>query len=379
MSRQRSLAMIAALGLAGAAALGISQEVVRPPQDGRTLAARMDWAHKEASRRSFLDGYWTGYSIRRLMGKKSTIGSYDSEARFKPTLRQVIDGQKSVDPASANQGTVQEKARHILDDLEKEGQPEKKVWKDVAILFRNGNRAGDGGERVRLGNLDQAIDLEGLPLIWLGEAEDEESLSWLKEKYQKAETEKMKEPLLVAIGIHQSPSLVIPILASILESREPDALRKSAAFWLGQQNDGKAYDILMRTADKDPSREVRESAVFALSQLEIEESVDGLIGLARRATHEDVRHQAIFWLGQKASAKATATLETLAYESGEMKIQEQAVFALSQLPGNEGVDALIKVVKTHPGAGIRKKAIFWLGETGDPRALEVLVEIVKGK
>jgi hypothetical protein len=377
MSLRKSWSLIAALALTGAAVPGISQEIVRPSQTVSSLAARMDWAHKEASRRGFGDGYWTGYSIRRLMGERSTIGSYDSEARFKPTLRQVIEGQRSVDPARANQGTVQEEACHVLDDLEKEVRPGKKVWKDVAILFRKGKRAA--AEEVLISNLDTHIDLEGLPLFWLDEAADEESLDWLKIAYRKAEPKKAKEPILAAIGIHQSPSLVIPILASVLESREPDDLRKSAAFWLGQQNDRKAYDILMQTADKDLSRQVREAAVFALSQLEIEESVDGLIGLARTADHEDVRHQAIFWLGQKASAKATATLETLAYESGEMKIQEQAVFALSQLPGNEGVDALIKVVKTHPSAGIRKKAIFWLGETGDPRALEVLVEIVKGK
>jgi HEAT repeat protein len=379
MSRGRSLVLIAALTLAGAAGLAISKEVIRPPRAVNSLAARMDWAHKEASRRGFGDGCWTGYSIRRLMGERSTIGSYDSEAGFKPTLRQIIDGQESVDPARAGQEAVRDKARHVLEELGKENRPEKKVWKDVAVLFRNGKRAGTAAEEVRLGNLDSPIDLDGLPLIWLGEVGDEESLNWLKDKYREAETEKTKEPILAAIGIHQSPSLVIPILTPVLESREPDALRKSAAFWLSQQNDREAYDILMRTAEKDPSHEVREGAVFALSQLEIEESVDGLIGLARSATHEDVRHQAVFWLGQKASKKATAALEDIAYKGGEMKVQEQAVVALSQLPGNEGVDALIKVVKIHPSAGIRKKAIFWLGETGDPRALDVLAEIIKGK
>ncbi len=379
MSRRKLGIFVAALALTGAAAFGISQEVVRHPQAGGTLMARMDWAHKEASRRGFHDGYWTGYSIPRLMGERSTIGSHDSEARFKPTLQQVIDGQKPEDPTRAGEGAVRDKARLNLNDLEKENRAEKKVWKDIAILFRCGKRAEAAVDRVRLNNLDTHVDLEGLPLIWLGKAADEESLDWLKTVYGEAETEKTKEPILAAIGIHQSPSLVIPLLASILESREPDALRKSAAFWLGQQNDRKAYDILMRTAEEDSSRQVREGSVFAISQLEIEESVDGLIGLARTPAHEDVRQQAIFWLGQKASEKATAALESMAYKSGETKVQEQAVFALSQLPGNEGVDALIKVIKTHPSAGIRKKAIFWLGETGDPRALGVLVEIVKGK
>jgi HEAT repeat protein len=377
---RRKLGVISAvLATAGAAVLAISQEVVRPPQVGGSLAARIKEARKEASRRGFRDGYWTGYCIRRLMGEHSTIGSYDSEARFKPTLREIIESQESGVSASAAAEAVGDKARRILEDLDNKTQPEKKVWKDVAILFRKGKRAEAAVDKVRLSNLDTYVDLEGLPLIWLDEAADKESLDWLEAAYQETEAAKAKEPILAAIGIHQSPTLVIPILASILESREPDSLRKNAAFWLSQQNDRKAYDVLIRAADKDSSRQVREGSVFALSQLEIEESVDGLIGLAKTATREDVRHQAVFWLGQKASEKAAATLEKLAYEDGEMKVQEQAVFALSQLPDNEGVDALIKVVKTHPSPAIRKKAIFWLGETGDPRALEVLVEIVKGK
>ncbi len=377
MRRRKSWVLIAALASAGAAALAISQEVVYPPQATGSLAARMDWARREASRRRYQDGFWTGYSIRRLMGEHSTIGSYDSDARFKPTLREVIDRQKAMSASRTDPEGVRSRARLVLDDLEKEKGTEKKVWKDVAILFRYGRQAD--AEDIRLSNLDMSVDLDGRPLIWLGEAGDEESLDWLKDKYRKADTEKAKDPLLAAMGIHQSPSFVIPILASILESREPDGLRRNAAFWLSQQDDKKAYDILMRAAERDPSREVREGVTFAISQLEIEESVDGLIRLARTAAHDDVRQQAVFWLGQKASQKASAALESMAYESGELKVQEQAVFALSQLPGNEGVDALIKVVKTHPSAAIRKKAIFWLGETGDPRALDVLVEIVKGK
>ena len=377
MSRLKSGVLVAALAWAGAAALAISQEVIRPPQAAGSLAARMDGAHIEAARRGFHDGDWAGYSIRRLMGERSTIGSHDSEARFKPTLREVIDGRKASITSRTDTEDVRDRARLVLDDLEKENRSVKKVWKDIAILFRYGKQAA--AEDIRLSDLDMSVDLDGKPLIWVGEAGNEESLDWLKARYGEAENEKTKETLLVALGIHQAPSLVIPLLASILESREPDSLRRNAAFWLSQQNDKRAYDVLMRTADKDTSRQVREGAVFAISQLEMEESVDGLIGLAKTATHDDVRHQAVFWIGQKASKKATSALEEMAYGSGETRVQEQAVFALSPLPATEGIDALIKVVKTHPSAAIRKKAIFWLGETGDPRALEVLVEIIKGK
>jgi len=339
----------------------------------------MDWALKEASSRGFEKGFWIGYSIRRLMGERSSIGSFDHRTRSEATLEEVLSGQRPEYPTLSREESTRQRAKRVLDDLEKEGQPEKKIWKDVAILARYGKVSKVAPERVDMSNLNLHFDLKGLPLIWLGEADDEESLAWLKTTYRETKLEEVKENILAAVGIHQNPALVVPILASVLESRESDELRKNAAFWMGQQNDRKAYEILMQTAKNDRSPEVKEGAVFAISQIELEESVDGLIGLARTADDEEIRKKAVFWLGQKASNKATAALKSMAYEGGDTKIQEQAVFALSQLPGNEGVEALIKVVKTHPSAEVRKKAIFWLGETGDPRALEVLIEIIKGK
>jgi hypothetical protein len=379
MNRKKAFALFVALTLAGAAAVGFSQEIIRPPQAGRTLASRMDGAQKEAVRQDFPGGFWVGYSIRRLMGERSSIGSFDRRSRSEATLEEVLSGGRAGYPPASSEKAVEERAKQVLDDLENRGRPEKKTWKDVAILFRYERAAEDALERVAMSNLSLHFDLEGLPLIWLGEANDEESLAWLKKTYKQTGKNEVKEHALAAIGIHQSPALTVPILASVLESQEPDELRKNAAFWLGQQNDPMAYDILMRAARTDRSPQVKEGAVFAISQLELAESVDGLIDLARTSEDRQVRHRAIFWLGQKASHKATQALKSMAYEGGETKLQEQAVFALSQLPGNEGVEALIKVAKTHPSAEVRKKAIFWLGETGDPRALEVLIEIVKGK
>jgi HEAT repeat protein len=291
----------------------------------------------------------------------------------------MISGLKTeLSPAAVN-ADIKQRARRERDDLEEKSRPERRVWKEVAILLRYATAAKTGPTQVNMSNFDLPVDLGGLPLVWLGEANDTESLDWLEKTYRASPAKEVKEQLLAAVGIHQDPALTVPILAAVLKSREPEDLRRNATFWLSQQDSKKAYELLLETAKKDRSREVREGAIFGISQMGLEESVDGLIGLAKSADDEEVRKQAIFWLGQKASTKATETLKAMAYEGGETKIQEQAIFALSQLPGKEGVDELIKVAKTHPDAELRKKAIFWLGASGDPRALEVLVEIIKGK
>jgi hypothetical protein len=382
MATRQVLGLVVALSLAGAAAVGQPpQQVVRHSQSGDPLSARMEWAFKEATRCGYNDGFWTAYSIRRLMSQDSSIGTFRSSSRMEATLQEIISGEKPDSPMPWREGSIQSRARQVIDDLEKADRPEKKVWKDVAILVRYENPAS-AVERVSLSCFNLSFDLEGRPLIWLGETDDEESLAWLKKVYPESKTVECKKQVLAAVGIHESPAAVIPILASVLKSQETAELRKNAAFWLGQQNDQKAYEILLQTAKTDRSGEVREGAVFAISQVELEVSVDGLIDLARRAPDQGVRKQAVFWLGQKASLKAAGALEDFAFDSRETKIQEQAVFALSQLPGRAGLDALIKVAKTHPNASLRKKAVFWLSEChdpSDPRALNALIEIIKGK
>ncbi len=383
MATRQVLGIIAALTVAGIAAGGRPfQEVVRHPQPGQTLSTRMEWALKEAEQRGFKDGFWAGYSIRRLMGQDSSIGTFSTRSRPEATLQEITSGQESEYPASRRDEIIRSRARQAVDGLEKAGRPQERVWKEVAILVRYENLAGAAPERISLSSLNLSFDLQGRPLIWLGNADDQESLAWLKTAYQKIKAEEGKEGVLAAVGIHQNPAAVIPILASVLRSQETGELRMKAAFWLGQQNDRKAYEILLETAKTDRSGKVREGAVFAISQIDLEGSVDALIDLARNGSDPGVRKQAVFWLGQKASQKAAGVLEDFAFDSRETTIQEQAVFALSQLPDRAGLDALIKVAKTHPNSGLRKKAVFWLSEChdpNDPRALNALIEIIKGK
>jgi hypothetical protein len=380
--QEKTISMVILLFVAGLlCAYQLPKEVIHHPSPADPLAARVEWALAEAQQRGYGGGFWVGYSIKRLMGERSYIGTSDCGRKSEElTLQEIISGKTSAMPLVSDRERIRRTTQAVLDELEKEKrEPEKKVWKDVAIMFRFGAGKPTEIEKVELSNVSLAFDLEGRPLIWLGEAPDGQSISLLHKHYDSAKLDHQKKQMIAAAGVHGTPALVIPFLEEILKSGTADNLRKDAAFWLGQQDTQAACTILRQTAEKDRSGEVRKEAVFAMSQLEIEASVDGLIDLARNASDEEVKKQAIFWLGQKASKKAGAALEGFAYDAADSRIQEQAVFALSQLPDNEGLDALIKIAKTHPNPSVRKKAVFWLGESHDPRALETLIQIVKDK
>ncbi len=278
----------AGLPLILAVALGgheLPREVVRHAGPGESLSARVDWAQREARARGYKTGFWAAYSIERMTGENSHIGSFDFGSRSSElTLGEIIAGKRLDKPASAPR-SVQTTAREVLEDLERTPKPAKKVRRDVALLFRFGDTGGARPEHVALSDMDLAFDLKGRPLVWLGGATDEESLGFVRKLFAAAGDEEIKEDLIAAAGIHDTPALAIPFLETVLKSRESDEVRKDAAFWIGQQGGPSALKILGGTARTDPSIEVRKGAVFGLSQVELEAAVDSLIELARTAGH----------------------------------------------------------------------------------------------
>jgi hypothetical protein len=374
-------ALAATAAAAGHRSVRPPDAVVRPASAAEPLAGRIAWALGQAPKSTPGRAFWVGYGIDRLQGERSSIGWFDGSGRGRDlTIAEMLAGKTAAAPVAASDGEVVRKAaKAALDDLERKGQPEKKVMKELGFFLKYEPGRSPVLAEMRMSNLDLSLDFEGLTLFWLGKSAEAESLALVEKLYGSAHNEDLQENLLAAAGCHGTPALVIPFLSGILDGNGPDEQRKNAAFWIGQQNDAEGLRRLVRAAQSDRSEEVREGAVFAVSQVELPAAVDEIIALARGAEKMDVRKQAVFWLGQMASEKSGKALEEFARKDGDAEIQEQAVFALSQLPGDQGVDALIKLAKTHPDPRIRKKAVFWLGECDDPRALETLVNIIKGK
>ena len=384
---RRILLLLGVIALAAGPAAGAGgradrppAEILRPPAESATLDAKSDWALKASAKYGTGRGFWVGYSIERLMGENSHIGSFtDGGSGRDLTVEELLAGKKSMLAPVGAREDVRVAAKAALDDIERQGKPEKKVLKELGLFFKYEAGKPPVLTEAHMSNLDLAFDFEGAPLFWLGKTPEEQSLALIRALDGPDRGDKVREGLIAAAGCHGSPRLVVPFLEGILNGKASDELRKDAAFWIGQQNDPAGLRLLVKAARGDKSEEVREGAVFSISQVELPEAADELIALARSAEARDVRKKAVFWLGEIASEKAGKALEEFARKDGDIEIQEQAVFALSQLPDNQGVDALIKLAKTHPDPRVRKKAVFWLGECDDPRALETLIAIIKGK
>jgi HEAT repeat protein len=378
---KKVFALILAMGLVeGMTVRFVAGQVIHYPRPDSLLAERVDWAFQEAGRAGLGKGFWVGFSIRRLMGEHSFIGSHFSgSSDRKLPLEELVYGRKTaVEKRISNEQAVREAVEKALTSAER-GKPERTVLKDIAILMKFASAAARQPEMVTISNLSLSASLQSLPLLWLGPAEDADSFSLIKKYYEKAATDRMKKTLLQAVALHQNAALVVPLLEGVLKSRESVKIRADAAAFLGEQNDGRALEILIRTIRTDASLEVRKNAVWGLTEMELAAAVDALIDFARNSPEKDIRTEAVEALAEKATQQAVRTLEQIVFNDKETEVQTHAVHALADLPAKEGLPYLIRVAKTHSNREVRKAAIYSLGDMNDPAAIQALVDIVKGK
>ncbi|MBN2029515.1 HEAT repeat domain-containing protein [bacterium] len=368
--------MIAGLVLIAQVKLFSEATIIRPDESSGSLDSRWAWSLERIGE---YDGCWIGYGSEQLMDDNSWIGSSSDRWGNRPTLRMQIDGIEDSDEVR-DWDSVEDAARQALGQWEDEDYPSEQVLKEIAVLFYFSNWSDSDSEiqDIQISNTNRYVDLKGKPLIWMGQVEQDESVSFLEKLYNQCHFVQIREDLVTVVGIHTLEPQVSHFLRDVIQNDESDDVRGNGVFWLGQKASADNLNFLVALAERDRSADVREKAVFSISLMPFEAATDALIKLAREARYGEVQEKAIFWLSQRASEKSVSALEEVVYDQSTAEIKEQAVFALSQFSNDQGIPPLIRIAKTHPSGDIRQKAIFWLGQSDDPKALEAIIAIAKG-
>jgi hypothetical protein len=350
--------------------------VLRHARPQSPLAERVEWALGEAKGLSLKEGFWIAFSFRRLMGERSFIGFYGrGRLRNCSTLEALV----STSPPLTDEEILRRAIEEALARSYPRQQCGRTVWKEIGLLMKYASPGETRPVEIRLSNLSLPVDLEGLPLFWLGPAQDTDSIPYLKELFDRMDSADLKENVLHAIGLHRNPDLVVPFLQLILRGPNPDSLREDAASLLGEQQDERAVVILKVTVRTDSSTEVRSQALWGLVETELKSAEDAVIDIALHAGNKRLREGALSALAEIASRKAVTALENTAQDDPDTKVQESAVEALAEFPANEGLPLLISIARTHPKPAVRRAAIDALREIEDPGALEALINLIKGR
>jgi HEAT repeat protein len=285
--------------------------------------------------------------------------------------------------------------------------------RNVAVFLKyeaGGNRI----DRLELYNLDRSHDFEGLPVYWLGQPGNDESLHFLDQLVTGSDGEKLartdgevRRRAVLAIALHddnrtgamlegytssnyaeavREPAVFwlghipgeVPFLERIaLNESETTSLRKKAVFAVAISKDKAALEGLEHVYNTVQAPEVKKESVFGAFLNKDKASTDFLIKVAETEQDRSLRKSAIFWLGQKAGERTLKVLSNLVTRTdGDTEVRKAAVFAISRRPADEAVPLLIDIARTNPDPSVRKQALFWLGQTGDPRAIDLFKEIL---
>jgi HEAT repeat protein len=249
--------------------------------------------------------------------------------------------------------------------------------REIAILFRAENHQIT---KIRVVSSQCTLDAGGLPFAWLTGVKPAESVAVLagyvhSETFEERGDNRLGHEALTGVALHAEES-TDRAMESFVRPTEREALRKQAAFWLGEARGKAGLTALQQMARSDPSTEVRAQVTFALSVSREPAAVDEMIRMAHDDESGHVRGQALFWLAQKAGQKAVGAITGAIENDPDTEVKKKAVFALSQMPKDEGVPKLIQVAQTNRNPTVRKQAMFWLGQSNDPRALEFFEKVL---
>ncbi len=230
---------------------------------------------------------------------------------------------------------------------------------------------------TRLIDLDNRYEFEDIPIYWLGETDNSQSLSFLKKQFE-AENLSLQKSLLFLIYYHDHPGS-LEFLHEVASGKYAKKIRKEAIFWIGTEKNAKSLGVLKELYAKEKDYDLKKQVIFSMQLSHQKEAAQELIKIARTEENLNLRKNAIFWLGQKASQEAAKALKDVVDNEADLDLKKQAVFAISQLPKEKSVPMLIEIAKTNKSLSVRKNAIFWLGQSGDEEALQFFEEILSGK
>ena len=363
--------------------------VVKHTGGGESLQKRWDWASTEGSAVQQSGGFWIGYSVTKWMSENQYYGDncvYHRSGGI--TIEQLVgDGldihSNKVDEEDELRKVTLRALRNLGDteavkEYEENDYEDEYTERELAILaYYDTGRDKTYLEDVKIRRMDQRLKSGGDVLYWLGHSKNDESVQLMWNIFQGERASSLRERLVMAIGVHDAPGLVVPVLNKIVSGDFKGDVKEDAIFWMGQQEGNESLNVLEDILNKERDPELREKTVFALYCHESDGAIGVLSETAKSDRSTKVRKEAIFWLGQMAARKTLDVLSDIVVDSDETELQEHAVFAISQHSDDEAVPTLIHIAKTHHNPKVRKKAIFWLGQTEDDRALDFFVELLR--
>src|SRR5215218_3165026 len=145
--------------------------------------------------------------------------------------------------------------------------------------------------RMEVYNLERKREYSGYPVYWLGRANNEESLNYLRALAAATPLDMLSERAVLAIGLHDD-ARVGGMLKNFITASPNQRIRSTSVSWLGRVGGEQAFlASLVRNDTED--KKIRRSAAHAIGQSPDRGAVATLQGLYESVKDVEVRRSLI--------------------------------------------------------------------------------------
>ena len=243
-------------------------------------------------------------------------------------------------------------------------------------IFLLRDPSGNQITRMEVYNLERKREYSGYPVYWLGRANNEESLNYLRAIAAATPLDKLSERAVIGIALHDD-ARVGGMLKTFINSSPNQRIRSLSVYWLGQA--GGEQEFLAGLVRNDAEEiKLRRSAASAIGQSRDPGGVATLQSLYETVKDVEVRRSVISAVGNRYDEQPAFTfLLGIAKSDPDWESRRTAVRQLGHFKNDSAADELVKIFNSDLNVEVKKAALRALGQTKSPRAQARLFEIAR--
>jgi len=230
--------------------------------------------------------------------------------------------------------------------------------------------------RMEIYNLERKREYSGYPVYWLGRANNEESLNYLRALAAASPLDSLSERAVLGIALHDD-ARVSGMLKTFVSSSPNPRVRSSAVYWLGQTGGEMAFlASLVRNDNED--KKIRRSAAHSIGESHDRGTMATLKSLYDEVKDPEVRRSVISAAGNSDELEpAFAFLLGVAKNDSDAEARRVAVRQLGGFQRDDVADEVMKIYSSDANIDVKRSALRALSETKSPKAQARLLEVAR--
>ena len=230
--------------------------------------------------------------------------------------------------------------------------------------------------RMEIFNLERKREYSGYPVYWLGRANNEESLNYLRALAAATPLDTLSERAVLGIALHDD-ARVSGMLKTFVQSSPNPRVRSSAVYWLGQTGGEMAFLASLVRNDSE-TKQLRRSAAHSIGESHDRGTLATLKSLYEEVKDTEVRRSVISAAGNSDEKElAFAFLLGIAKTDADAESRRVAVRQLGEFQRDDAVDELMKIYANDASIDVKRNALRALAETKSPKAQARLLEVAR--